>query len=100
MRSNVKAACRCGLSPAINTLKSFWMSHHRGAGATEAMSLLESAVINCPYCGERNELLIDTSVPEQEYIEDCFVCCRPMVVSSRVDDDGALWVSVRTDEEV
>lgn len=34
----------------------------------------------CPYCGERIELVVDCSIPEQSYIEDCSVCCHPMVV--------------------
>jgi len=40
------------------------------------MLLTEKAY--CPYCGERIEVVIDCSVEQQEYIEDCFVCCRPI----------------------
>jgi hypothetical protein len=36
---------------------------------------------DCPYCGESLELVIDPSEPEQTYIEDCAVCCRPIVVT-------------------
>ncbi|GAA4342410.1 CPXCG motif-containing cysteine-rich protein [Kangiella taiwanensis] len=44
--------------------------------------------ISCPYCGEVITVLIDNSVPHQEYIEDCQVCCRPIefVVSVTGDD--------------
>ena len=35
----------------------------------------------CPYCGESIELVIDCSIDQQSYIEDCFVCCRPITVS-------------------
>ena len=55
----------------------------------------------CPYCGEPIELLIDTSIAEQEYVEDCEVCCRPMVVSCIVAQgfsDEAL-VSVRREDD-
>ena len=41
----------------------------------------DSVTASCPYCGESIELVVDISVPEQQYIEDCFVCCRPIVVS-------------------
>ena len=54
----------------------------------------------CPYCGKPIELLIDTSIAEQEYVEDCEVCCRPMVVSCVVTQefsDEAL-VSVRRED--
>ena len=32
----------------------------------------------CPYCWEDISMLIDVSVPEQVYIEDCEVCCNPI----------------------
>lgn len=62
------------------------------------MSLLETAVIICPYCGERNEVVVDTSVPQQEYIEDCFVCCRPMVITVAIDDVGEVQVAARSED--
>ena len=42
---------------------------------------LEPVAIQCPCCWEQIEILVDTSVPEQEYVEDCQVCCRPMVLT-------------------
>jgi hypothetical protein len=42
----------------------------------------------CPYCGETIELAIDCSVAEQEYIEDCYVCCRPIQVVAYINDEG------------
>ena len=36
------------------------------------------ASIDCPYCGEALEILIDDSLELQRYIEDCRVCCRPI----------------------
>ncbi len=62
------------------------------------MSLLETVNVICPYCGEQNELVIDTTVSQQEYIEDCFVCCRPMVITVAIEDDGEVYVAVRTEE--
>jgi Cysteine-rich CPXCG len=43
--------------------------------------VIESVTVDCPACGEPVELSVDTSVPEQEYVEDCTVCCRPMAVT-------------------
>jgi hypothetical protein len=43
-----------------------------------------------PYCGARIELVIDCSVPFQEYIEDCEVCCRPIVLAVSVSDDESI----------
>lgn len=32
----------------------------------------------CPYCWETISVLVDSSVPEQQYVEDCEVCCNPI----------------------
>lgn len=42
------------------------------------MDLLQTHNIGCPYCGEEILVIVDCSVAEQEYIEDCQVCCRPI----------------------
>ncbi|MEO7068333.1 MAG: CPXCG motif-containing cysteine-rich protein [Rhodanobacter sp.] len=49
--------------------------------------------LHCPYCGESIEVLVDTSVPSQSYIEDCQVCCRPITLTIEVDSDGEPSVS-------
>lgn len=33
------------------------------------------------------ELVVDCSIPEQEYIEDCEVCCRPINLFVSVVDN-------------
>ena len=40
---------------------------------------LTESTIHCPYCGEPNQVLLDPSEVGQSYIEDCQVCCRPIV---------------------
>jgi len=52
----------------------------------------DSSYIDCPYCGERIEIVVDLSVDEQCYIEDCSVCCRPIVLTTTVDTDGEATV--------
>jgi hypothetical protein len=42
--------------------------------------------IACPSCGEAVTLLVDASAGTQQYVEDCQVCCRPMLVSIVADD--------------
>ena len=61
------------------------------------MSLLDSQLIGCPYCGEQIEILIDASAGDQDYIEDCQVCCRPINLSVRIDRDGDCVVTSRSD---
>jgi len=36
-----------------------------------------SETIQCPFCGQRFELVIDTSAGSQAFTTDCEVCCRP-----------------------
>ena len=45
------------------------------------MAGTEEVGVECPYCGEAISVLVDTSVAEQEYVEDCSVCCRPIEFS-------------------
>ena len=50
--------------------------------------------VECPYCGETIEIFVDTSIPAQQYIEDCQVCCRPMTVRAEVTSSEDLEESV------
>ena len=35
----------------------------------------------CPYCWEEISMLLDTSIANQTYIEDCEVCCNPIEIT-------------------
>jgi hypothetical protein len=57
--------------------------------------LVTDTEVACPYCGEPATIAVDpTGGAEQDYVEDCPVCCRPWSVHVRVDEDGAVeaWV--------
>ena len=45
------------------------------------MNLIQGHEATCPHCWEAITLTLDLSVPEQSYIEDCPVCCKPMQVA-------------------
>lgn len=51
--------------------------------------MLESQLYQCPYCGESVEAQLDLSAGDQQYIEDCPVCCRPIVFD--LHTDGIDW---------
>ena len=53
----------------------------------------------CPYCGEPIDLFIDGSVPQQSYVEDCQVCCRPMVIALEISDDDQPVATLKRDDE-
>ena len=63
------------------------------------MPLIQELTTSCPYCAESISLLIDDSVEAQEYIEDCQVCCRPMVIHMTIAEDGSVDLDVRTENE-
>ncbi len=60
------------------------------------MPLETDALYACPSCGEENALGVDpTAGHRQTLVEDCPVCCRPLVFTVVVDRDGdALVASV------
>ncbi|MEM0519232.1 MULTISPECIES: CPXCG motif-containing cysteine-rich protein [Aequorivita] len=35
----------------------------------------------CPHCWEEISMLLDTSVRQQTYIEDCEICCNPIEIA-------------------
>ncbi|MFT5482379.1 MAG: hypothetical protein ACI9GW_001029 [Halieaceae bacterium] len=63
------------------------------------MQGLESKHVSCPYCGELFEVILDCSVPEQSYIEDCEICCSPIDFYVTVSQDGSVSVSLANENE-
>ncbi|MDT8322244.1 MAG: CPXCG motif-containing cysteine-rich protein [Xanthomonadales bacterium] len=61
--------------------------------------LLTETDIDCPYCGEMISVLLDLSVERQDYIEDCSVCCRPIVLTVTAQFGALLGVHVRHEDE-
>lgn len=61
--------------------------------------MLDQQVVNCPYCGEAIEVLIDEEEVGQQYIEDCQVCCRPITFLVSTDFSGQLSVSVHDEND-
>jgi Cysteine-rich CPXCG len=53
-----------------------------------------SADITCPHCGETFEIEVDTSQREQDLIEDCSVCCRPINLTIRCRPGEVLSLTV------
>lgn len=52
--------------------------------------LLQAVTLDCPYCGGAIDTVLDLSAGGQDYIEDCQVCCRPMVIHYALDHAGGL----------
>jgi len=62
--------------------------------------MLHEADVICPYCGEGFVTVVDCSAGDQEYIEDCEVCCSPIVFALTTDGEGnLLHLQARQDNE-
>lgn len=44
----------------------------------------EEVFFDCPFCGAEISMLLDFSAGAQTYVEDCEVCCRPILLRFRV----------------
>jgi len=59
------------------------------------MEILQTVLLQCPNCWEQVEIVVDCSVEAQEYVEDCDVCCSPMVISVTSTDADTVEVEAR-----
>jgi hypothetical protein len=50
----------------------------------------EFVTVQCPYCGEPFETSADVSAGSCNFVEDCQICCQPIEMELRVDEDGKL----------
>jgi len=60
--------------------------------------LLDHA-FGCPYCGEMISMTLDLTVSEQQYIEDCEVCCRPIEISVSAADETLVQFEARRGDD-
>lgn len=58
-----------------------------GAGSGEPTRLI---TVQCPFCGESIDTVMDLSAGSFRYIEDCQVCCQPIELAGEVDEGGEL----------
>jgi len=58
------------------------------------MGMERSAAIQCPYCGQKFDLVLDTSIASQRFTTDCEVCCRPFEVFAECEPGEVLSLTV------
>ena len=63
------------------------------------MSLLETSLVDCPYCGETLELAVDCPDGRHQYTEDCHVCCQPIFVDVTVEAGAPATMRVMQENE-
>lgn len=54
---------------------------------TEKLDLDEWIQVQCPYCGEVFDVHATSEEAGQSMIEDCGVCCRPISLHIKVEDE-------------
>jgi len=62
------------------------------------MTMIDSSSenFNCPYCGGENMLIVDSFVnSSQSFVQDCEVCCKPIVIQLRCRSGEILELRVR-----
>jgi len=56
-------------------------------------------VIACPYCGESQTVLVDPGNIGVSYVEDCQICCRPIVLQPHDAGHGLFDLVVMREDE-
>ncbi len=60
---------------------------------------LKNASVDCPYCWETIEVTVDPSTEGQSYVEDCSVCCHPIVLTVHCVDGEEPEISASKENE-
>ncbi len=53
----------------------------------------------CPHCWEEISMLLDSSVRQQTYVEDCEICCNPIEVRVRFENTELQEFEVQSIEQ-
>lgn len=53
----------------------------------------------CPYCWEEISMLLDSSVANQTYIEDCEVCCNPIEINIQFNNTELINIDIKIIEQ-
>jgi hypothetical protein len=64
------------------------------------MDLEEFDNFLCPYCGQSNQLLLDTTAGNtQKFVVDCEVCCAPIVLRIRLRGRDSWEIDAQKENE-
>jgi hypothetical protein len=64
-----------------------------------AVQDLNEIEVECPYCGAPFSVLVDTSAGDNDYIEDCQVCCQPIEFKLQVGSMGEFQLLARREDD-
>ncbi|MDX5338400.1 MAG: CPXCG motif-containing cysteine-rich protein [Cyclobacteriaceae bacterium] len=60
---------------------------------------MKEQFFTCPYCLSEISMLLDPSVPQQKYIEDCEVCCNPIELSFEFEEGELVYFEANSIEQ-
>ena len=64
------------------------------------MDLLDQHPLSCPYCGVPVSVLMEPLAEDQDMIQDCSVCCRPIrLISDYEPQCGTYTLRALRDDE-
>jgi transposase-like protein len=55
-----------------------------------------SESVQCPFCGQTFDIVVDTSVAFQRFTTDCEICCRPFEVIAQCEPGEIQSLEVRS----
>ena len=61
------------------------------------MDLWQARSFRCPYCASRNSFTLESGQEETAWVQDCEVCCQPIVIAVRTARGEIL--DIRVDRE-
>jgi len=53
----------------------------------------------CPYCWQEISMVLDLSAGSQRYVEDCEVCCRPVIIEFAAEEGELRSFEAEKDDE-
>ncbi len=79
-----------GLEPVFEPGSSSERECHTSDVSRGGSGGAQSHRVQCPYCGEPFDTLLDLSTGSAVYTEDCQICCQPIEFRLEVGYDGRL----------
>ena len=53
----------------------------------------------CPFCWEEISMLLDPSVSDQTYVEDCEICCNPIEIHAKFENQELVFFEFLGNEQ-
>ncbi len=60
---------------------------------------MQEYFFQCPYCWKEVSILLDTSISNQTYIEDCEVCCNPIEIQPIFENSSLISININSIEQ-